>query len=252
MKFQTYDLLPEERETQYLRDQKVNFDNINGIFLMTPFLRYWQRQHMYKYIPNNSTLLDIGIGTGRSKDLWKMKNNKVYGVEPNLDSVEILKKKCPNVEIQPWSGDNPKIREWATNIDVVMMIYSITFFFKNHDSFTKLIDNITIGKKIVIIGMDGDIVDGWTETDNSIFEIKKKYKKRSTFGNEIEISMKNPFTLVTNQTEYLTDFNHLRKVLSAKSFKCIHDEHVEPPNYLNDDAKKFVSAQRLLVFEKTP
>lgn len=265
LRWQDWQLLPDERGTRYLRDYRADTAAVSGenAFIMTPFLREWQRQNLWTWIPERARLLDIGVGTGRSKDLWFAKRLRVWGVEPNSSSIQKLRdRRLPCVEaLEPWGGEDPRIATWIDRgaVSVVMMSYSITFFFHSPERLDQLVSNIrhalgdAKGSRFVLIGMDGQRVDQWfgqTEVlDNPLFTIKKLYKKRDTFGSEIEITMKNPNTLVDAQREYLVDFDHLRKVMQNAGYKCIKDEQVRAPMYLGEWPKKFVEAQRLLVFE---
>src|SRR5207237_807972 len=154
---------------------------------------------------------------------------------------------------------DPRLREWLTEqVDVVMMVYSITFFFESPETLESLIANIRHAAptgRVVMIGMDGDVVDRWLtikpneQLDNAMFTITKKYSERKTFGSEIELTIKNPVTLVEAQREYLVDFDHLRRTMAHAGFRCLRDEHVKPAPFLAEWPSKWCEAQRMLVFE---
>jgi uncharacterized protein YacL (UPF0231 family) len=274
LRWQDWQQLPDERGTRYMREYRADLATVKGenSFIMTPYLREWQRCNLWNWIPERSRLLDIGVGTGRSKDLWFAKHLRVWGVEPNEGSIEKLRhKKLPCVQaLEPWGGEDPRIQTWLPKggVDTVMMSYSITFFFHSPERLDHLVANIRHalgdrpGSRFVLIGMDGERVDQWFQEqkkqksnfdkdvlDTPLFTIKKKYRTRAAFGSEIEITMKNPNTLVEAQQEYLVDFNHLRKVMQKAGYKCLKDERVRAPGYLGEWTGKFVEAQRLLVFE---
>ena len=222
-------------------------------FLMTPFLRKWQYDNLLQYITHRSTIFDIGIGTGRSSKIWREKQLKVFGVEPSTDNYHELIRRHKYVNAKNIGGQDPEIQRWipAKSIDIVMMSYSITFFFESEEVYLRLIDNIEWvlkpGGKLIIVGMDGDIVHNWfgksNILDNDLFTLKKMYQDRKDFGNLINLTIKNPVTLVTDQNEYLTKFDKIK-------FKKIFDEYAKPPYYLAEWPSKFVSAQRMLIFEK--
>lgn len=262
LQWKSYEQLPLGKETQYLRDYKCNIKTLQGVngFLMTPFLREWQSKNILKYIPENSKLFDIGIGTGRSKDLWVAKHAQVYGVEPYKPNYDkLMQKRMYHLkDARNWGGENPEILTWIPkhSMDVVMMSYSITFFFENPEKLTALLNNIDHSLKsggvFIMIGMDGSVVNKWPklEIDNECFKITKKYKKLQTFGSEIEITMKNPFTLVEAQKEFLVDFKELEQSFTKRNYKLLKNENVKAPYYLAEWPSKFVSAQRFMVFQK--
>jgi SAM-dependent methyltransferase len=193
--------------------------------------------------------------------LWIEKSAKVYGVEPNESNIanleQFVKKHHLNVEAKPWGGENPMIRDWIStkSIDVVMMVYSLTFFFSSEKVLNQLVANIEHclrpGGKLIIIGMDGDVVQKWfTETDtvdNDFFTITKLYKKVKKYGNEIKLTIKSPTTLVDDQTEYLVDFKLLKTKL--KKYKLLEDKYIKAPFYLAEWPAKFIESYRLVVFQ---
>ncbi len=255
-----------DKGAEYLRSWRADLATIKGenAFLMTPYLREWQRRHLWPQVPEGVRLLDIGVGTGRSKDLWFAKRLQVWGVEPNEQSIALLeRKRLPPVRgLKPWGGENPEIQTWLSpgSIDLVMMSYSITFFFHSPERLDALVANIRHvlpkGGRFLLIGMDGANVEQWFKVaksdvlDNALFTIKKEGKFREkVFGREIEITMKNPNTLVEAQREYLVDFNHFRKVLAKAGLKCVVDYHVTAPEWMGEWPRRFVEAQRFLVFD---
>jgi SAM-dependent methyltransferase len=270
MRWCDWQKLPDVRETEYLRSWRADLDTIKGenAFLMTPYLREWQRRHLWPHVPERSKLLDIGVGTGRSKDLWFDKRLEVWGVEPNEQSIKTLeRRRLPPVRgLRPWGGENPEIQKWLQQgaIDLVMMSYSITFFFRSQETLAALVQNLSHvlrpGGRFLLIGMDGERVEQWFKVaakakgdvlDNPLFTIKKEGKfKEKVFGREIEITMKNPNTLVEAQREYLVDFSHFRKVLAKAGLKCVEDRHVAAPEWMGEWPRKFVEAQRFLVFDR--
>lgn len=275
MKWRSYLRLPHVRETEYLRNYKADENSIRGNngFLMTPYLREWQKTNILPNIPTNATLFDIGIGTGRSRELWDAKNATVYGVEPNQDNVNVLlRKNIKSLQVRPWGGEDPQIREWAPKgmFDVVMMSYSITFFFESDDKLNMLLDNVDHllkpGGVFIIIGMDGNKVKKWIENksveDNDLFTIKKLFSSSSQKGKgkralgvgnqaeEIEITMKSPFSLVESQREYLVDFDKLEKSLKMRRYKLIKSSYVEAPFYLGKWPAAFAESQKLVIFRR--
>lgn len=252
MRFCNWQNLPPEKDTEYMIKYRVDEHALgDNAFLMAPYLREWQNKNVYTLIEPGTTIFDIGIGDGRSRDLWLSKNLTVYGCEPGDHINKLIKRRLPRVHVLQTGGEDPEIRKFAPRCDYVMMSYSITFFYKNANIFNQLIDNLVyLAPEILIVGMDGDVVDKWPDKiDNHLMKFEKKYRKRATFGNEIELSIKSPTTLVENQTEYLVDFSVLIKTLLNKGYKVKTDVSIPSPVYFGE-ASQFILAQRFLHFSK--
>jgi SAM-dependent methyltransferase len=220
-------------------------------FLMTPFLRQWQLDNIkLEHKPGGYRLFDIGIGTGRSLPLWKsLDAYAVSGVEPNLSNIEQLKaKNLPILErVEALGGESPEVMKlWrGEKYDVVLMSYSLTFFRdKTLEQLYKNIEALTQkGSYFIAIGMDGDIVRKFTnqkELDTPVFNIK--FRK----SDEIELTMKNRFTLVKAQREYLVNFKKFLKPFE-KEWTVVKNEPLKAPFYIRGWAKRFVEAQRLVI-----
>lgn len=227
-------VIPVDNAYQYADDTALS---------MTPFLRDWQNSNLRKILLPQSNIFDIGMGTGRSAPLWLEKKANVWGVEPEHRNFTRL----PNFikEARCQSGDD-EVESWIKpeSMDYVTMQSSITFFFESDKKLQKLINNINYmlkkGGKLIIVGMDGSkVVTG----DNSVYKIIKKGKK-------INITVKNPHGLVHDQTEYLTDFNKLTKLLGKENINLDKKEYANPPPYLGPHASDFVRSQTLLTFTK--
>jgi SAM-dependent methyltransferase len=250
MLWQTYQELEPTPQTKYLRDMQVDDAVLAGRtgFLMTPYLREWQKNHILKWIPDHAHLFDIGIGTGRSRDMWAAKHLAVYGVEIAQENfAELMRKRIPQLrDARNWGGENLEIQKWMPphSCDVVMMSYSITFFFESREKFTNLISNIKYllkpGGRFICIGMDGDLV---VPSDNECYNISVPSGGDGVFGRQIEITMKSPFSLVTKQTEYLVDFATLEREFKKVEFS----QHVAAPFFLDKWPSTFVKSQKLII-----
>lgn len=246
------------RQLAFLKDSKFDLEALRGETgaVMTPYLRLTQME-LFNDIPENGKLFDIGIGTGRSSKLWFTKKLEVWGVEPDQKNIDSLNRKnIPNIkEVKQMGGEDPEIQKWIEpeSMDVVMMSYSLTFFFESEEKLENLVKNIRHvlkpGGLFIGVGLDGDAVDKWDlEKENPVFRIKKLYDKREPFGSKIEITMKNAFTLVDTQTEFLVDFDKFKQ--SFKDFKILKFENLSSIYMLGDWAEQFVKAQRVWIFKK--
>lgn len=231
-------------------------------WLMTPFLRHWQIKNigdwLLKHAETKPRIFDIGIGTGRSRDLWQLVGaTRVCGVEPNANNVaELLNKHLPYLgPILTTGGEDLgaiKQNFQQHSFDIVMMSYSLTFF--RGPSLKKLYQVVDYllkpGGVFVGLGMDGNIVNSWIPSsksktkslDTPVFHIKYLADQ------DIEITMKNAFTLVKSQHEHLIDFDKFLEPWN--SWKVEKRENIKPPTYLQDWAAKFVSAQQLFILRR--
>ena len=189
-------------------------------FLMTPWLRKWQLNTIPDILDfstlesNEISLFDIGCGTGRSLNLWKQLNAEVVnGVEPNPENIKNLAKKNLSIlgKVLPTGGEDFDLisKEFPSGkTDIVLMSYSLTFFVKDKlDSLVKTINFLTHpGSYYIGIGMDGQKIKtiGKNKSlDNPVFSITMKDPKEDL----ISITMKNKFTLVQDQNEFLVDID---------------------------------------------
>jgi len=237
------------------------------VFLMTPWLRQWQLSYIPPLVDFAAiNIFDIGIGTGRSLKLWKeLGAEEVNGVEPNLDNIANLQKKNIGMlgKVLPVGGEDFEriSKEFPKGkTDFVLMSYSLTFFIKkNMDNLVKTINYLThSGSFFCGIGMDGNKIKEYLgsseKLDNSVFSLEMKDPKEDL----INLTIKNKFTLVKSQDEYLVDIpKFLKPFLTSSSiagsggWKQIYFKQLEAPYYLTGWAKKFVEAQVCFILQKS-
>lgn len=235
-------------------------------YLMTPWLRQWQLNNIppiiNKYLgkqTNSIKIFDIGIGTGRSAKLWNILNpQEVSGIEPNKESLEILaKKQLPYFgKSAPLGGEDYKSVQSIFDkhaYNILMMSYSITFFVdKKADQLKKTIDYLLKpGGLYIGIGMDGSKIKEWFHNDNEPLDNNLFKMSLSKNKKEITLTLKNKFTLVENQKEYLIDVDEfLNTFIKNNDYKLIKKEHLVAPYYLTNWAKKWVEAQFFFCLQK--
>jgi len=119
-------------------------------------------------------LLDIGSGRGGDVDKWKS-FDKIVAVEPSSDHILELKRriKLHNMEdkvkiVQAGGEDTSIITKIVEDfigkrVDVVSMMLSMTFFWKNSNILSRLVEtineNLDYEGKIIFMTMDGDTVE---------------------------------------------------------------------------------------------
>lgn len=241
--------------------QKVYIRDVNGTrtidnayiyaddtpILMTPFLRRWQKLDI-----SRGNLFDIGAGTGKAYKIWKENHMKVWAVEPDPKNFEKLETLVGDTlqEVRCQSG-SADVSKWIQkqSMNYVIMQSSITFFFENEQVMEKLIRNIKHclkpGGTLIIIGMDGKKVQ---PGNNSVYNISVQ-KGNKTFGRKVTITIKNPYGLVHDQTEYMTDFDWLIERLKKESIMLEDSNYANPPTYLGPNASNFVRSQRYMRFK---
>ena len=243
---------------QYVQKCKWTIDYILGKTIDFAKIQLRKAQSvLYTRVKPNSTLVDIGTGTGRSKDLWIKKKLKVIAIETNLDNVEILKRTNTTKQIITLSGADKKIQTMVQRnvADTVYMSYSLTFFFKDDNTLEDLVSNINHvlkpGGLFICIGWDGKLIkqklDEYGPIDNKAFSLS--YTDDDS-KNEVTINIKSANTLVENQIEYFTDYDKLTKALSLHKIMLQDSNVIRPYKYLAEWPAWFVSCTRYSIYKK--
>lgn len=218
-------------------------------------LRAWMRKYepiLYESLQNESKILDIGVGNGRSARNWSSHNFKVWGVEPDAERFkELISKRIKQlVDAKNIGGEDSQIQSWipAGSIDAVMMIHSLTFFTHMLDALAANIRHcVRPGGMVIGIGLDGVEVAKMLKlsggaVDCAAFSIKQ------LSGDQIQITMKGAASLVQAQTEYLTDFAALTRVMKSAGFS-LQKTWMMPSHYMLDDMPRwFVQSTRIWIF----
>ena len=236
----------------------------NDINIMKRIHRNMEYPYIFKNIPDNSTILDIGSGRGANIMHWKNKRLNVYAVEPNKENYKILEKKIdiyPHIKtLNTYGQESKKILKFVNGVKInaLVMIYSLTFFFESSkvlDNFVQLVDDV-LEKGGLFLGtvMDGNkllkILDKKNTFKCSPFTIKVKKNNKTKIGNKVFIDIDDKTTLVKKQTEYLVDFDALKNKLAKKKIILRESGFVDDGGILNECQEKFTKMMRWFVFEK--
>jgi ubiquinone/menaquinone biosynthesis C-methylase UbiE len=241
----------------------------NDLSIMKKLHRSMEYPLIFSNIPNNSTILDIGAGRGANIMHWKQKHLEVYAVEPNKSNYLILEKKIKlyhNLKfLNAYGQDSNKILKFIGDkkMDVVIMIYSLTFFFETE----KILDNFVdlVNKSLKPNGLFlGTVMDGHrllAKADKKgIFDcppftikIENKTKKKTLISQKVFINIDDKVSLVKNQTEYLVDFDLLQKKLKKKHIYLEKTGFVgsTKDNILNECPRQFTKMMRWFIFKKS-
>ena len=163
------------------------------------------------YCKNTQSLLDIGSGRGGDIFKWdKINIQKVIGVDVKQEYInEALNRMSNNETLQNRyykfiliSEHEPKLHEKLKNeiFDSVSCQFSLHYFFKSHDMFESLCENISKSLKdngyFIATILNGDKVhtllekNGKIENECVLIESKYDDKMRNVYGNLIHFYMK--------------------------------------------------------------
>lgn len=237
------------KDTLDIMNDRIDISQLKGetIHFMKHLMRQRSNWVYRKFLHNGQTILELGSGDGRSSKMWKLLNLNVWCVEPNKDSYLGLKNR-PNIEnTLNTVGQDSAIQKWIPkeNVDAVMMIHSLTFFFESPAILQQLFDNLNWSLKpnglVIITTVDGSKLE---DVDCKAYSLKMKKP------NKVTISMKNRFTLVDEQDEYLVNIDELNEVAKKNNYKLIFKQP-----YLNDKrldvwTNKYYTAGITLVFKR--
>jgi len=206
----------------------IDINTIKGKNLY--FMRKYHNQvkkDLLTDIPNKSIIADIGSGKGGEILKYKEKNFLVYAIEPNqiyinefnermdtLNYYNIIIINSPGEDYDKIINEINKLNKDIQKADVVVMYFSLTFFFKSKELLLQLYNTINnmLSTSGLFIGtvFDGTKVNELFDKQNTT-EIKydfgkliKNYKTYDTlYNNTINVHFND--TIVTNQNEYLVD-----------------------------------------------
>ncbi len=88
----------------------VDYYNVNATILVDRYDNADMsllHQLLLKYIPQKSTLLDIGFGSGRDLDFLHSQGYDVWGLDPSVEFIEHIKHRFPNLQKQFFKAGVP-------------------------------------------------------------------------------------------------------------------------------------------------
>lgn len=222
-------------------------------------------------------LLDIGSGKGGDILKWRDYKIDVYAVEPNDENIKelysrlksfgysysgksdnkrvyILKGNNTINVMQGYGEDTDKIVKFSGDVDCIVIFNALTFFFKDKDIFDSLLSTIERSGAETFMGMvmDGERVDSMLKDRKSVKEygwsIKKKYSSENIFGRKIKIDLE--AATVTDQTEYLVDFDYFVSHLDKLGFELDSSSFLDFPDRLSPSQNMLSRLYRSFIFRK--
>lgn len=228
------------------------------------------------------SILDIGSGRGGDLVKWsKIRLEKVYVIEPNDENVEELLRRYEDgtysMDLEIFKFGAQKAVKIAKNIkdldslSAVVSFFSMTFFFVEEKMFKGLVDTLSLlplGGKFFGTVMDGgrvrkllgDTEDGEYRSNRLDLEKRAVWSMERVgefsddpFGNEILIDLDDEGSMVRNQTEWLVDFDYVKKTLKKAGF-ILRSTHFldkgEAFDALPEQSQAFSRLNRYFVFER--
>ena len=233
------------------------------------------------YCKNTQSLLDIGSGRGGDIFKWdKINIQKVIGVDVKQEYInEALNRMSNNETLQNRyykfiliSEHEPKLHEKLKNeiFDSVSCQFSLHYFFKSHDMFESLCENISKSLKdngyFIATILNGDKVhtllekNGKIENECVLIESKYDDKMRNVYGNLIHFYMIGTlyFGDRTISEEYLVYKDVVIETLKKynlnlicwKSFSTLYDDINFFNKMLTDESKSISFLYDYIVFRK--
>nr|QBK93779.1 MAG: mRNA capping enzyme [Pithovirus LCPAC406] len=234
----------------------ITFDTIIGENLILLFKNNNRiKRELIKKISKGSVILDIGSGIGGDVDKWKdAKLDRVYAVEPNLESVKELERrikasKMENiVTVIPHRAENINKIEEALDgrkVDYVTMMFSLSFF-KDFKTIREILSRfLKPTGSFIYFTIDGDAL---LETFKPQLNITGKYINTDSFEygdfslkrlseNEVHIEIKGSKT-AEKQNEYLVNVTRLHKELHQDGFISSLRERADKETFMSIEAFK--------------
>lgn len=241
----------------------------NSLAILKKLHRICADNRIFSYINSDGKLLDIGSGRGANWLMWKNKNLEVFAVEPDDDNYKLLVKKSNLYNsihtLKTVGQNNNEILEFipSDGVDYITSIYSLTFFnYKNKDEINNLVTLINKSLKSGGLFM-GLVIDGKrllstakdvnATYDKEVINITcPPYTIKIYDNNKVYINIDDPITLVTDQWEYIVDFDLLVNELKNKKINLVETGFLsKEAELLNKCPQWFTKLARYFIFKKS-
>jgi len=98
---------------------------------------------LLKYIPNASTILDIGFGSGRDLEFLSNNDYNIWGIDPSFKFVENAKKRFPNIKNQFIQSSVPfEKKSIKLNMSFNAVISIAMWMHLQHNQYQSVVENI--------------------------------------------------------------------------------------------------------------
>lgn len=225
-----------------------------------------KRNLIQQHVPSGARVLDIGIGRGAVLKEEAEKAQTVYGIDPDAGNLKELGGRMENrdfmsrVELANIKGqDTTAVRKFiGSPVDVVLSMFSLSFFYKSEDDLNALVDTIAQscrqGGKFIVMFMDGhEVAKKMSEGayENDIVSITGS-EDADSFGSKIKIDLpQEPDPIFRNQKEWLASFGVLTSKLRARGFTVLDSVLMNKDAVLPPLNLEFAAMNRIAIFEKS-
>jgi len=207
------------------------------------------------------TLLDIGSGRGGDVEKWIAAGfTHVICVEPDEDNrkelIRRLTGKNLHVQILPTIGQDIEtiykaVQEFAPNksVDAISYMLSLSFFFSDE---TTPLNIVRLALGVLIPGgffagfsIDGRYVLEYFSNPGNFTEVNNARQANFDLitlrlqGNPIQVFVDIPGTIVSNQTEWITNLAGLLHVFETNKFTKISEKRADQEKFLTNDEYLF-------------
>lgn len=208
-----------------------------------------KRDHISRWVPRRSHVLDCGCGRGGDWHKWKAVHARVSAIDPDLESLNEAENRAIDMEFGVWFLGLGDIRQaaFAGPYDVVCYNFSLHYIFEDPETFNQSI------KALAVAVRPGGLLIGVTpEKARAEAMVNQFGYFRDSLGNEIAMLRANsrlmvrladgPFYADGGKEEPILDANVLIRALEQAGFEMIQWEPmIDKPNGLISDLySKFV------------
>jgi SAM-dependent methyltransferase len=208
-----------------------------------------KREHISRWVPRLSHVLDCGCGRGGDWHKWKAVQARVSAIDPDLESVKEAENRAIDMQFGVWFLGLGDIRHaaFAGPYDVVCYNFSLHYIFEDPETFNQSI------KALAVAVRPGGLLIGVTpEKARAEAMVDQFGHFKDSLGNEIAILHANsrllvrladgPFYADGGREEPILDSNVLIRALEQAGFETVQWEPmIDRPNGLISDLySKFV------------
>jgi len=212
-----------------------------------------KRDHISRWVPRRSHVLDCGCGRGGDWHKWKAVHARVSAIDPDLESLNEAENRAIDMEFGVWFLGLGDIRQaaFAGPYDVVCYNFSLHYIFEDPETFNQSI------KALAVSVRPGGLLIGVTpEKARAEAMVNQFGYFRDSLGNEIAMLRANsrlmvrlidgPFYADGGREEPILDANVLIRALEQAGFEMVQWEPmIDRPNGLISDLySKFVFRRR--------
>ena len=212
-----------------------------------------KREHISRWVPRRSHVLDCGCGRGGDWHKWKAVHARVSAIDPDLESLKEAESRAIEMEFGVWFLGLGDIRQaaFAGPYDVVCYNFSLHYIFEDPETFSQSI------KALAVAVRPGGLLIGVTpEKARAEAMVDQFGHFKDSLGNEIALLHANsrlmvrlvdgPFYADGGKEEPILDANVLIRALEQAGFEMVQWEPmIDRPNGLISDLySKFVFRRR--------